>query len=143
MEKLVFAENLTPLEYNDMRVAVGWFRLTDAQAERVLQHSTYSVCVRDGEKAVAMGRILFDRGYTAYIGDIVVMDDYRHRGIGSAVVKRLIQKVLDMADPGDRLLFILEAAKGKEPFYEQLGFQRNPSQTQGCGMRQVITKPTE
>ena len=140
MENLVFAENLTPLEFNDLRVAVDWARLTDKQAERVLQHSTYVLCVRDGEKAVAMGRVLFDHGFTAYIGDIIVLSDYRHKGIGSAVVKKLIQKVLDMADPGDRLLFILEAAKGKEPFYEQLGFQRNPSETQGCGMRQVIYK---
>lgn len=140
MENLVFAEDLTPLEFNDLRVAVNWARLTDKQAERALQHSTYVICVRDGEKAIAMGRVLFDHGYTAYIGDIIVDSNYRHKGIGSAVVKKLIQKVLDMADPGDRLLFILESAKGKEPFYEQLGFQRNPSETQGCGMRQIIFK---
>lgn len=140
MENLVFTEDLTPQEFNDLRVAVNWARLTDKQAERALQHSTYVTCVRDGEKAVAMGRVLFDHGYTAYIGDIIVDSNYRHKGIGSAVVKKLIQKVLDMADPGDRLLFILEAAKGKEPFYEQLGFQRNPSETQGCGMRQIIFK---
>ena len=140
MENLVFAEDLTPLEFNDLRVAVNWARLTDKQAERALQHSTYVLCVRDGEKAIAMGRVLFDHGYTAYIGDIIVDSNYRHKGIGSAVVKKLIQKVLDMADPGDRLLFILESAKGKEPFYEQLGFQRNPSETQGCGMRQIIFK---
>lgn len=140
MENLVFTEDLTPQEFNDLRVAVNWARLTDKQAERALQHSTYVTCVRDGEKAVAMGRVLFDHGYTAYIGDIIVDSDYRHKGIGSAVVKKLIQKVLDMADPGDRLLFILESAKGKEPFYEQLGFQRNPSETQGCGMRQIIFK---
>lgn len=140
MENLVFTEDLTPQEFNDLRVAVNWARLTDKQAERALQHSTYVTCVRDGEKAVAMGRVLFDHGYTAYIGDIIVDSDYRHKGIGSAVVKTLIQKVLDMADPGDRLLFILESAKGKEPFYEQLGFQRNPSETQGCGMRQIIFK---
>ena len=140
MENLVFTEDLTPQEFNDLRVAVNWARLTDKQAERALQHSTYVTCVRDGEKAVAMGRVLFDHGYTAYIGDIIVDSNYRHKGIGSAVVKKLIQKVLDMADPGDRLLFILESAKGKEPFYEQLGFQRNPSETQGCGMRQIIFK---
>lgn len=140
MENLVFTEDLTPQEFNDLRVAVNWARLTDKQAERALQHSTYVTCVRDGEKAVAMGRVLFDHGYTAYIGDIIVDSDYRHKGIGSAVVKKLIQKVLDMADQGDRLLFILESAKGKEPFYEQLGFQRNPSETQGCGMRQIIFK---
>lgn len=140
MENLVFTEDLTPQEFNDLRVAVNWARLTDKQAERALQHSTYVTCVRDGEKAVAMGRVLFDHGYTAYIGDIIVDSNYRHKGIGSAVVKTLIQKVLDMADPGDRLLFILESAKGKEPFYEQLGFQRNPSETQGCGMRQIIFK---
>jgi len=140
LENLVFTEDLTPQEFNDLRVAVNWARLTDKQAERALQHSTYVTCVRDGEKAVAMGRVLFDHGYTAYIGDIIVDSNYRHKGIGSAVVKKLIQKVLDMADPGDRLLFILESAKGKEPFYEQLGFQRNPSETQGCGMRQIIFK---
>lgn len=35
-----------------------------------------------------------------------------------------------------RIMFILGAAKGKEPFYEKLGFQIRPNENSGHGMFQ-------
>ena len=37
-------------------------------------------------------------------------------------------------------MFFLGAAKGKEPFYEKLGFETSPSDTAGSGMRKTVTK---
>ena len=55
-------------EYNELRVSVGWRPITEGQAERGLEHTTFLAAVRDKDKIVAMGRMLFDYGYTAYLG---------------------------------------------------------------------------
>ena len=105
---LQYTDKMTGGEYNELRCSVGFRPITEGQAERGLEHTTFLTAVRDGDKIVAMGRVLFDFGYTAYLGE--------------------------------RILFILGAAKGKEAFYEKIGFQRRPNEVSGCGMSMYRTK---
>ena len=129
-----------PQEYNQLRMAVGWYELTQRQAREGLAHTTFVACARVNGVCVAMGRILFDYGYTAYLGDVAVLPAWQGRGIGRQIVEQLCQRVLDAAQPGETIMFFLGAAKGKEPFYEKLGFETSPSDTAGSGMRKTVTK---
>ena len=126
--ELQLSEYLTGEEYNQLRASVGWETLTPRQARDGIRHSTFLVAFRDGEKPVAMGRVLFDYGFTAYLADIIVSPDYQRQGLGSKVVRTLMDKVQKASDPGDRIMFILGAALGKEPFYQTLGFQQRPNE---------------
>ena len=108
--------------------------MTAGQAERGLKHTTFLVVAREEGKAVAMGRVLFDFGYTAYIGDVIVRPEYQGQGIGKHIVELLMQQVMAVAEPEDRIMFILGAAKGKEGFYEKLGFRKRPDDFSGHGM---------
>ncbi len=81
-----------------------------------------------------MGRVLFDFGYTAYIGDVIVAPQFQGKGIGRRITQGLMDRVMEASDPGDRIMFILGAAKGKEGFYENLGFKKRPNDFSGCGM---------
>ena len=139
MEQLKLSETLTPEEYNQLRASVGWETLTPRQARDGLAGSAFYVAFRDGEKPVAMGRVLFDHGYTAYLADIIVTPGYQRHGLGSKVVKALIHRVLATCAPGEKILFALGAAYGKEPFYETMGFYRRPNDQEGHGMNQWIT----
>lgn len=136
MESFTFSNQMLPEEYNELRKSVDWSELTPAQAERGLAHTTFLVAVRDGEQIIGMGRILFDYGYTAYLGDVIVCPQYQGRGIGKQIVQMLMEQTMEAADEGDRIMFILGAAKGKEPFYEKLGFQIRPNDVSGHGMFQ-------
>lgn len=62
-------------EYNYLRESVDWRPITPGQAERGLQNTSFLVVARDKGKAIAMGRAMFDFGYTAYIGDVLVWVD--------------------------------------------------------------------
>ena len=128
------SDQMNAKEYNELRIAVGFKPLTGKQAERGLLHTTFLVAARDGDECGGMGRVLFDYGYTAYIGDIIVRPDHQGQGIGKAIVEKLIQQTREAADSGDRIMFVLAAAKGKEEFYEKLGFERQPSESLGHGM---------
>lgn len=143
MTEILYTDYMTPEEYNEMRVQVGYRALTPGQAERGLAHTTFLVAARDSEKLIGMGRVLYDYGSTAYIADIFVHPDYQRKGIGSQIVRRLMDQTLDAAQAGERIFFILGAAKGKEPFYEQLGFLRRPNEMSGCGMSVYIEKTSE
>ena len=132
--EIVFTDTMTGEEYNEMRVSVGWRPISEGQAERGLAHTTFLSVARDDEKIVAMGRILFDFGYTAYLGDVIVRPEYQGAGIGRRIVEFLIDKTMEAACEGERIMFILGAAKDKEGFYEKLGFHRRPNEFSGDGM---------
>lgn len=128
---IIYTDTMTGEEYNEIRKSVDWEALTRNQAERGIRNTTFLVAARVKGKIVGMGRVLFDFGYTAYIGDVIVSPEYQGRGIGKAIVSTLIQKVKDAADEGDHVMFILGAAKGKEGFYQKIGFETRPSDSPG------------
>lgn len=125
---------MTGEEYNHLRETVDWRPISLEQAKRGLQNTTFLVVVREEGKAIAMGRALFDYGYTAYIGDVIVQPEYQGKGIGKTIVEKLINDVMNAAEPEDRIMFILGAAKGKEGFYEKIGFEKRPNDFSGHGM---------
>lgn len=129
-----YTNHMTGEEYNNLRESVDWRPITPGQAERGLQNTSFLVVARDEGKAVAMGRALFDYGYTAYIGDVIVKPEYQGKGIGKTIVEKLINYVMNAAEPEDRIMFILGAAKGKEGFYEKIGFEKRPNDFSGHGM---------
>lgn len=131
---ITYTEKIAGEEYNELRLSVDWKPLSQGQAERGLAHTAFVVAARDGERIVGMGRMLFDYGYTAYLGDIIVRPEYQGMGIGTEIVTRLKDRVMEAAEPGDKIMFILGAAKGKEGFYEKFGFQVRPNDFSGSGM---------
>lgn len=129
-----YTGQMTGEEYNELRGSVNWRLLTPGQAERGLAHTAFVVAARDDEKIVGMGRMLFDYGYTAYLGDVIIRPEYQGRGIGTEIVTRLKDMVMEAAEQGDNIMFILGAATGKEGFYEKLGFKVRPNEFSGSGM---------
>ena len=89
---LQYGEQMTGEEYNELRISVGWRPITAGQAERGLAHTTFLTAVRDEGWIVGMGRILFDFGYTAYLGDVIVRPEYQGLGIGRQIVEGLDRK---------------------------------------------------
>ena len=74
----------------------------------------HAIAYIDG-KAVGTGRLLPD----GHIGRMAVLPDYRSRGIGSAVLRKLIKAA---GDRGDRQV-ILASQVHAALFYERFGFQ--------------------
>ena len=131
---ITYTNQMSGEEYNELRLSVDWKPLTPGQAERGLAHTTFLLVARDGETAVGMGRVLFDYGYTAYLGDVIVRPDYQGKGIGTEIVNRLVTRTMEAAEEDDKIMFILGAAKGKERFYEKFGFRERPNDFSGSGM---------
>lgn len=134
ISKISYGDRLTAVEYRALRDAMGWGKLTDAQAGRGLENSACIVAARDGEQAVGMARLLFDYGYVAYLADVIVLPEYQGMGIGRAMLERIFAFLKENTWEGEYLMCGLHAAEGKEAFYERFGFVRRPCEGMGAGM---------
>lgn len=135
-----YQENVLCYEdYYRLRESVGWSNFSKEQAQAALNNSLYTIAVFENNQAIGMGRLIGD-GIYLIIADIVVSPAYQKKGIGSKIVNILIEHAVKELPRGGRTSIQLISEKGKEPFYEKLGFKRIPNDFCGSGMRKVIRK---
>lgn len=80
-------------------------------------NSLLKVFAFDGGHLIGAGRALSDGVWRAGIYDLAVLPEYQGRGIGSKLIRHLIQHAgVDV--------ITLYAAPGKERFYQQFGFRK-------------------
>lgn len=133
-----FKENSLDYEtYVSLRKSVEWNNFSEVQARKALERCLYSLVVVDETKPIAMARMIGDGIYITIV-DVVVSPQYQGKGIGKAMIEKLIQYVEETTPPGSRVSLQLLSEKGKEVFYEKLGFKRLPHEFCGPGMRRVI-----
>ncbi len=126
-------------DYCKLRESAGWPLFSKEQTQKALDSSLYTVIAVDADQTVGMGRLLGDGMYYVVV-DIVVQPDYQKQGIGSQIVNSIIEYVDKRTPTGGRSSIQLIAEKGKEAFYEKLGFKIIPHKFCGSGMRKVIRK---
>jgi GNAT superfamily N-acetyltransferase len=78
-----------------------------------ITNSWYTISAYDGEKLVGFVRVISDGIYQCYIGDMIVEPDYQRRGIGSQILKLL----LDKCKLEGMVWVQLTSAIGKAEFY--------------------------
>jgi len=101
---------------------------THEQTALAMEHSLLRVSVYDGDRIVAMARMIGDLGLCCYVKDVVVHPDYQRRGIGRLLVSELIGFVKRSGVPGTTISMELCAMPDKMPFYEKYGFFANEAQ---------------
>lgn len=112
----------------------GWnaeYRLTEEELDEALWNSWYTLSAYHGGRLIGFGRILCDGIVHALILDMIVLPDYRGKGIGSAILQKLVDRCRG-AGIRDIQLF---CAKGKSGFYEKNGFSRRPEDGPGMEIK--------
>lgn len=132
-------ENALDLEtYLMLRKAVGWKNLSVEQAKNALKNSLYNVVAFVEDVPVAMGRIVGDGAVICYVQDLIVLPEYQKMKIGSRIMNNLEEYVKSIKEPDTEMMFCLMCAKGREKFYEGLGFAARPTENLGPGMIRYI-----
>lgn len=92
MDRLPTAE-----EHRRLFEAVGWREYEPEAVEASLRGSLAGcVATLDGE-IVAMGRVIGDGGKFFYIQDVAVRPGLQGRGVGRAVMARLVERIREQA----------------------------------------------
>lgn len=98
------------------------------QTRLAMENTLFRVSVFDGNKIVAMARMIGDKGLDYYIKDVVVRPEYQGRGIGRMLIDELLKYINDNGVQGTEIFVELCAMPDKIPFYERFGFSANEAQ---------------
>ncbi|MDD2332501.1 MAG: GNAT family N-acetyltransferase [Candidatus Cloacimonetes bacterium] len=108
----------------------GWWE-TDDNPEylntvaRIVSDTYCFVVARLGDELIGMGRAISDGCSDAYIQDVTVSQEHRGRGIGKAIIRKLLEHLKT-----NNLQWIgLICEPGYEKFYQSLGFKIMPNYT--------------
>ena len=135
-----YKENMLSYEdYYRLRASVGWKNFSRLQAETALNHSLYTVIAVENDHTAAMGRLIGDGQYYMIV-DVIVHPNFQKQKIGTSILHILLDYIDHHTPDGGRSSVQLIAEKGKESFYETLGFKRVPHEFCGSGMRKIIHK---
>ena len=100
----------------------------EEQAALAIRHSVFRAGIYDGDKIVAMARMIGDLGLCYYIKDVIVLPEYQGRGIGRMLIDRLLGFIRENGIPGTEIAVELCAMPDKMPFYAKFGFAANEAQ---------------
>ena len=118
-----FIETWPENEIVELYKAGGWWKdsYNKSGIKSLLKGSfAFAVAVdKSSRKAVGMGRIISDGVSDAYIQDLVVLPEFRDKGIGQKLVKALLDYCISKG-----ILWIgLIAEPNQDGFYSTIGFK--------------------
>lgn len=121
-------------DYLRLRVISGLTPKTAQAAAVGLPNTVFAVTVHRGEEVVGMGRIIGDGGLFFQIVDIAVEPAHQGRGLGKAIVARLVDHLRDHA-PSSAYVSLMADGEAHR-LYSQFGFK--PTAPRSIGMAFVI-----
>lgn len=129
---------LTTEEYLAIRSKVNWKELKKEQAQKALENSLYTIAVYEEGELIGIGRVVGDGAVICYIQDLIVVPQRQGTGIGSFILKNLIDYVEGLRQENTEMMLCLMCAKGREKFYEKHEFLARPTNNLGPGMIQYL-----
>lgn len=121
-------------DYRRMREESGLSAKTGEQAGGALAGS-WAVCHAIHERsreAVGMGRVLGDGGWYFHIADLAVVPEHQRRGIGTAILSALLERVAAESPPG-AFVTLLADPPGRR-LYERHGFRATAPDSIGMSL---------
>lgn len=105
-----------------LRVETGFAEIPIEHARKALQNGLINVSAIYNGELVCMGRLVGDGAMYWYLQEIIVLPEFQGKGIGSMIVNHLIDYAKANSVTGKFTTIGGVSAKGKEPFYEKMGF---------------------
>lgn len=119
---LIFSAELpTEAELFNLYEKLGWndfLKLPPSLLLEGMRNSFFSVYVYDDNMLIATGRVVSDGVMNAYICGVGVLSEYRNRGIGTEIMKKLLSH---SQKHNLHAQFFCEEAL--VPFYRKMGFE--------------------
>ena len=116
-------------EFLRLRVVAGMTAKSVAGAEAGLPNSWFSVVVRFENRLVGMGRIVSDGGTVYLISDVAVEPEHQGRGLGKAMVRRLVEECWIRGHEGAYVSLFADGEAHR--LYAQYGFQATAPESIG------------
>ena len=120
--------------------SAGWGRPDRELVETSLKNSYVTFSVLDGEKVIAMARLIGDGGMAFFLKDLIVDPEYQGKGIGKELMAHIEEFIRGELKEGWWSYFQLMSAKNKDEFYLKCGYKSHPHERSGHGFTKIIEK---
>ncbi len=128
-ELIVKYNELTAEQFIELWQAVGWGKGPALEQTRLaMEHTLFRVSIFDGDKIIAMARVIGDMGLDYYIKDVVVRPEYQGKGLGRRLINEILKFISENGIKGTDIFVELCAMPDKIPFYKKFGFDSNEAQ---------------
>ena len=128
LDEIEIVENvLTPEDFVRFRTATFFDDIPLPHATRALKNGLVNVSALCDGELVGMGRLVGDGAMYWYLQEIIVLPEYQGQGIGRKIVNYLVEYAILHSSTGKFTTIGGVSAKGKEGFYQKLGFEIIPN----------------
>ncbi|MBD5526052.1 MAG: GNAT family N-acetyltransferase [Lachnospiraceae bacterium] len=123
-EEIRLVDNILQAEdFIRLRIDTGFAEIPVEHARKALQNGLINVSAIYNDELVGMGRLVGDGAMYWYLQEIIVVPKYQRKGIGTMIVNHLVDYAKANSITGKFTTIGGVSAKGKEPFYEKMGFE--------------------
>lgn len=123
-EEIRLVDNVLQAEdFVRLRIETGFAEIPVEHARKALQNGLVNVSALYRGELVGMGRLVGDGAMYWYLQEIIVLPQFQGRGIGRLIVNHLVEYARVNSASGKFTTVGGVSARGKEPFYEKMGFE--------------------
>lgn len=140
MQYMILDNQLQVNDFIRLFASVGWGEFPKDMVEIALANSYATFSVKSGDKVIAMARLLGDGAMSFFLKDMVVKPEYQGSDIGRTLLTHVEEYIYTQLKPGWEGYLQLVSAKGKEGFYQKLGYAVHPHEQSGPGMSKWIKR---
>lgn len=123
-------------EYCRLRVSAGLSPKSREAATAGLPNTLFGVKVLKDDKVIGMGRVVGDGGLFYQVVDIAVEPEHQRRGLGKAIVGKIVEHLKQSAPAGAQVSLIADGPA--QHLYSQFGFK--PTAPDSVGMAFSISR---
>ncbi len=123
-EKIRLVDNILQAEdFIRLRIQTGFAEIPVDHARKALQNGLINVSAIYNGELVGMGRLVGDGAMYWYLQEIIILPQFQRKGIGTMIVNHLVDYARANSITGKFTTIGGVSVKGKEPFYEKMGFE--------------------
>ena len=122
--EIELVENVLQAEdFVRLRIETGFAGIPVEHARKALRNGLVNVSALYRGELVGMGRLVGDGAMYWYLQEIIVLPRFQQKGIGTMIVGHLVDYAKVHSVTGKFTTIGGVSAKGKEAFYEKMGFE--------------------
>lgn len=138
IEYYTISQDMRAEEFAELFSSIGWNAPSTEQMRLAIENSTKSFIVRYKEAAIAAINWLGDYGMHWFMKEFIVHKEFQGQMIGTFLYRFSENFIKSTMQMGWKVCIDLRASKGKESFYQKLGFKKMTDNDTGSGMEKMI-----
>lgn len=140
---IVYKNTITADEVNIIRKSMGWRQILIEQLQAGLDGSTLVVAAYEENEAIGMACLSWNGGYSAIISDVLIIPEYRNKGIENELITNILDFLRSKLKSGFGIQVDIRAWNDDEVLFESLGFQISKKEQRGLPMHICLTNQIE